>query len=136
MPSLRPVALALVAATGLAMAAPAAAQSLSPLEKTGLTPSDRKAFKLTVGNPYERRMTFVLVPLAPDYATPIKGVTIQPPELTMAPGFSRQVIVTFDIDPTKKERTIALCVMPKALDGPILPRVCGRYTGRMAGRGG
>jgi hypothetical protein len=136
MPSLRPVALALVAATGLAMAAPAAAQSLSPLEKTGMTPSDRKAFKLTVGNPYERRMTFVLVPLAPDYATPIKGVTIQPPELTMAPGFSRQVIVTFDIDPTKKERTIALCVMPKALDGPILPRVCGRYTGRMAGRGG
>lgn len=136
MPSLRPVALALVAATGLAMAAPAAAQSLSPLEKTGVTPSDRKAFKLTVGNPYERRMTFVLVPLAPDYATPIKGVTIQPPELTMAPGFSRQVIVTFDIDPTKKERTIALCVMPKALDGPILPRVCGRYTGRMAGRGG
>lgn len=136
MPSLKLAALALAIAAGLAIATPVAAQSLSPLEKSGITPSDRKAFKLTIGNPYERRMTFVLVPLAPDYETPIKGVTIQPAELTMAPGFSRQIIVTFDIDPAKKERTIALCVMPKALDGPILPRVCGRYTGRMASRGG
>lgn len=136
MPSLKLAVLTLAVAAVIAIAAPAAAQSLAPLEKTGVTPSDRKAFKLTVGNPYKSRMTFVLVPLAPDYQTPIKGVTIQPAQLTMAPGFSRQVIVTFDIDPAKKERTIALCVMPKALDGPILPRVCGRYTGRMAGRGG
>jgi hypothetical protein len=136
MPSLKLAALALAVVAGTAIAAPAIAQSLSPLEKTGVTPSDRKAFKLTVGNPYKTRMTFVMVPMAPDYQTPIDGVTIRPAELTMAPQFSRQVIVTFDIDPKKKERTIALCVMPKALDGPILPRVCGRYTGRMAGNGG
>jgi hypothetical protein len=136
MPSLKLAILPLAIAATFAFAAPAAAQSLSPLEKSGITPSDKKAFKLTVGNPYNRRMTFVLVPLAPDYQTPIGGVVIRPAKLTMAPGFSRQVIVTFDIDPTKKERTIALCVMPAALDGPILPRVCGRYTGRMAGRGG
>ncbi|MDB5541858.1 MAG: hypothetical protein JWQ89_3585 [Devosia sp.] len=136
MPSLKLAILAMAVATGLAIAAPAAAQSLSPLEKSGVTPSDKKAFRLTIGNPYNRRMTFVLVPLAPDYKTPIDGVVIRPAELTMAPGFSRQVIVTFDIDHKKRERTIALCVMPKALDGPILPRVCGRYTGRMSGRGG
>ncbi|MBN9362189.1 MULTISPECIES: hypothetical protein [unclassified Devosia] len=136
MPSLKLASLILAVAATLAVVAPAAAQSLSPLEKTGVTPSDRKAFKLTVGNPYQSRMTFVMVPLAPDYQTPIEGVTVRPAELTMAPQFSRQVIVTFDIDPKKKERTIALCVMPKALDGPILPRVCGRYTGRMAGNGG
>jgi hypothetical protein len=136
MPSLKLAILPLAIAATVAFATPAAAQSLSPLEKSGITPSDTKAFKLTVGNPYNRRMTFVLVPLAPDYQTPIGGVVIRPAKLTMAPGFSRQVIVTFDIDPTKKERTIALCVMPAALDGPILPRVCGRYTGRMAGRGG
>jgi hypothetical protein len=120
----------------LCFAAPALAQSLSPLEKSGLTPSDRKAFRLQVGNPYDHRMTFVLVPLMPDYQTPIDGVVVKPAKLTMAPGFSRSVIVSFEIDPTKKERTIALCVMPAALDGPILPRVCGLYTGRMAGRGG
>jgi len=136
MPSLKLAILPLAIVATCALAAPTAAQSLSPLEKSGITPSDKKAFKLTVGNPYNRRMTFVLVPLASDYQTPIGGVVIRPAELTMAPGFARQVIVTFDIDPTKKERTIALCVMPKALDGPILPRVCGRYTGRMAGVGG
>jgi hypothetical protein len=112
------------------------AQSLSPLTKTGDTPSDRKAFRLDVGNPYNRRMTFAIVPMLPDYATPATGVIVNRTKLTMAPGVTRQVIVTFEIDPAKKERTIALCVMPEDLDGPILPRVCGLYTGRMAGHGG
>ena len=136
MPSLKAAICPLLFALGLAVAAPAAAQSLSQLEKSGITPSDRKAFRLEVGNPYDRRMTFVLVPLLPDYQTPTSGVVVKPARLTMAPGFSRPVIVTFDIDPAKKERTIALCVMPENLDGPILPRVCGLYTGRMAGHGG
>lgn len=136
MPSLKIAFASLIAVVGLAVATPVLAQSLSPLEKSGLTPSDKKAFRLQVGNPYDHKMTFVLVPLMPDYQTPIDGVVVKPAKLTMAPGFTRPVIVTFDIDPTKKERTIALCVMPAALDGPILPRVCGRYTGRMAGRGG
>lgn len=136
MSSLRAVIFPLFFAVGLAGAAPTLAQSLSPLEKSGITPSDRKAFRLQVGNPYDRRMTFVLIPLRPDFETPTNGVVVKPARLTMAPGFSRQVIVTFDIDPAKKERTIALCVMPENLDGPILPRVCGLYTGRMAGHGG
>ena len=136
MPSLKAAIGPLLLALGLAATAPAFAQSLSPLEKSGITPSDRKAFRLEVGNPYDRRMTFVLVPLLSDYQTPTSGVVVKPARLTMAPGFSRPVIVTFDIDPAKKERTIALCVMPENLDGPILPRVCGLYTGRMAGRGG
>lgn len=128
----------LMLAAALAAAVPhgAAAQSLSPLEKAGATPSDRKAFRLVVGNPYSRRMTFVLVPTEPDYSTPARGVVVNHPRLTLAPGYSRQVIVTFDIDPARGERTIALCVMPEAIDGPVLPRVCGLYAGRMAGRGG
>lgn len=136
MPSLKLAIVPLLAVLGLAVVSPALAQSLSPLEKSGLTPSDRKAFRLQVGNPYDHKMTFELVALLPDYQTPTDGVVIKPARLTMAPGFTRPVIVTFDIDPAKKERTIALCVTPAALDGPILPRVCGRYTGRMAGRGG
>lgn len=134
MPSVKPIAIA--ATLVLALAGPTLAQSLSPLEKTGVTPSDRKAFRLTVGNPYPKRMTFELVPLQADYQTPAKNVVVNYPTLTMAPGLTRQVIVTFAIDPNQKERTIALCVMPKAIDGPILPRVCGLYTGRMAGAGG
>jgi hypothetical protein len=126
----------LAAAFVVAMPFTASAQSLSPLEREGMTPSDRKAFRLVVGNPYNRRMTFVLVPTEPDYSTPARGVVVNHKRLTLAPGFSRQVIVTFDIDPAKGERTIALCVMPEAIDGPVLPRVCGRYAGHMAGRGG
>ena len=115
---------------------PVAGQSLSPIEKAGTTPSLRKAFRLQVGNPYSRRMTFVLVPMQPDYATPAKGASLTAKRLTLAPGFSRQVIFTFDIDQKLRERTIALCVMPENLDGPILPRVCGLYTGRVIGTGG
>jgi hypothetical protein len=127
---------AIATLVGAACIGAAQAQSLSPLEKTGDTPSARKAFRLVVGNPYDRRMTFSLVPMQSDYATPATGVVVNYPRLVMAPGFSRQVILTFDIDPAKKERTIALCIMPENLDGPILPRVCGLYTGRMAGHGG
>lgn len=120
---------------GLGLAAPAAAQSLSPLEKSGVTPSDRKAFKLVVGNPYKQKMTFDILPMQPDYQTPAKGAMVNYPRITMGPGLSRQIIFTFDIDPKEKERKIALCIQPAALDGPIMPRVCGLYVGRMAGRG-
>lgn len=120
---------------GFGLAAPAAAQSLSPLEKAGVTPSDRKAFRLVVGNPYKQKMTFDILPMQPDYQTPAKGAMVNYPRITMGPGISRQIIFTFDIDPKQKERKIALCVQPAALDGPILPRVCGLYVGRMAGLG-
>jgi len=120
---------------GFGLAAPAAAQSLSPLEKAGVTPSDRKAFRLVVGNPYKQKMTFDILPMQPDYQTPAKGAMVNYPRITMGPGISRQIIFSFDIDPKQKERKIALCVQPAALDGPILPRVCGLYVGRMAGLG-
>jgi len=120
---------------GLGLAAPAAAQSLSPLEKAGVTPSDRKAFRLVVGNPYKQKMTFDILPMQPDYQTPAKGAKVNYPRITMGPGISRQIIFSFDIDPKQKERKIALCVQPAALDGPIMPRVCGLYVGRMAGLG-
>ena len=123
------------ALAALLLATPAAAQSLSPLERVGNTPSQEKAFRLLVGNPYKQRMTFVLVPMDTTFSTPISGATVRPAKLTLAPNYSRNVIVQFDIDPKLKERTIGLCVMPAAIDGPILPRVCGLYTGHMVSLG-
>ena len=135
MPSLiRIVAPAFIVAVTLGLAAPAAAQSLSPMEKAGYTPSATKGFRLNVGNPYRQRMTFVLTPMLPDYRTPAAGAKVTPARLTLAPGHSRRVLFVFDIDPARKERTIALCITPQSITGPILPRVCGRYTGRMPGR--
>ena len=107
-----------------------AAQSLSPMRAEGNTPSDAKGFRLTVGNPYATRMIFLIIPMTPDFSQPVADAVVNAPELRLAPGASRPVIVTFKIDPPLKERTIGVCVQPKDLDGPILPRVCGTYTGR------
>lgn len=131
MPSLMRAIATLAATFCLAGSGDGMAQSLSPMERDGWTPSAAKGFRVSVGNPYDRRMSFVLVPMQPDYKTPAAGASVRPPRLTLAPGHARSVVFTFDIDPALKERTIALCVMPEAIDGPILPRVCGRYIGRM-----
>jgi hypothetical protein len=138
MPPVKPTPTILLVALALAsFAVPAAAQSLSPMTRDGKTPSATKAFKLQVGNPYKERMTFVLTPMNTDFTAPISGAQVKPAKLTMAPGFSRQVILSFDIDPKAKERTIGLCVTPADINGPIQPRVCGLYTGRMlTGAGG
>lgn len=124
------IATAVLLAAGL-VAADAAAQSLTPMARTGVTPTAVKAFKLLVGNPYPGRMTFLVVPMDPGFRLPVEDAVAKPDRLVIAPGHARSVIVAFKIDPTLKERTIGLCIIPEALDGPILPRVCGRYTGRM-----
>lgn len=128
----------LIFALGLVLLATgdAAAQSLSPMRADGGTPSDVKGFRLTVGNPYASRMTFTVTPMNPGFTEPAADAAVNAPELRLAPGASRPVIVTFKIDPQLKERTIGVCVQPKDLEGPILPRVCGTYVGRRLGAGG
>ena len=127
-----PIALVLVAG----LAAAAQAQSLSPMHNTGTTPSNIKGFKLFVGNPYKQAMTFLVLPMDTKFKTAAADATVNFPEITMPPGGRRQVIVTFKIDPAQKERTIGVCVQPKDLEGPVLPRVCGTYTGKLAGAAG
>jgi hypothetical protein len=118
-----------------AAAAPAAAQSLSPMHNSGPTPSDVKGFRLNIGNPYRTAMTFLVLPMDQKFRVRAAQAQVNFPEVTLAPNGSRQVIVTFKIDPTRKERTIGVCVQPKDLESTVLPRVCGTYTGRMAGTG-
>lgn len=122
-----------VAAAAFCM--PVMAQSLSPMHKNGVTPGEVKGFRLTVGNPYKQRMQFVLVPMEPGFDTPAADASVTPAEMVLAPGYSRQAILAFKIPPRTKERTIGLCVLPKHIDGPVLPRVCGTYVGQRAGGG-
>jgi hypothetical protein len=112
------------------------AQSLSPMHNSGTTPSDTKGFKLLVGNPYKTKMTFLITPMDTKFRTAAADAAVNFPEITMAPGTTRQVIVTFKIDAVRKERTIGVCVQPKDLEGTILPRVCGTYTGKLLGAAG
>ena len=127
---LRWIPLAAAAVLGIT-AGPAAAQSLSPMHNAGLTPSAIKGFRLTVGNPYTTRMVFLVVPMDPKFRVAAADAVVSAPEIALAPGASRPVIVTFRIDPALKERTIGVCVLPKDLAGPVLPRVCGTYTGKL-----
>jgi hypothetical protein len=124
-------ALALFAVSG-----PGLAQSLSPMRNDGETPSLVKGFKLRVGNPYPTRMVFEVIPMDPAFRVAAADAAVNFPEIAMAPGATRQVIVTFRIDPQLKERTIGVCVQPKAIEGAVMPRVCGTYTGRVRGTGG
>ena len=112
------------------------AQSLSPMHNTGTTPSNIKGFKLVIGNPYKQKMTFQVIPMDTKFRTVAQDAQVNFPEITMAPGTTRQVIVTFKIDAVRKERTIGVCVQPKDLGGTVLPRVCGTYTGKLPGVGG
>lgn len=135
MRSLIPALAAIVVLGAAALAAaPVSAQSLSPMVKDGVTPSATKGFRLNVGNPYKIKMTFIITPMNSDFTAPVTGAKVKPQRVTMAPGHTRPVLFTFDIDPANRERTIGLCITPENLDGPIQPRVCGRYTGRMLKR--
>lgn len=129
---LTPILAAALAAT---LAGPALAQSLSPMHAAGATPSDVKGFRLTIGNPYPGPMTFLVLPMDPKFRVAAPAAEVNFPAITLAPGSSRQVIVTFRIEPSRKERTIGVCVQPRDLDSTVLPRVCGTYTGRRLGAG-
>jgi hypothetical protein len=126
----------LAAAVLLAFAGAAPAQSLSPMRNEGDTPSMVKGFKLYVGNPYRVRMIFKVIPMDPKFEVAAADAAVNFPEIAMAPGTTRQVIVTFRIDPQLKERTIGVCVQPKDIEGTVMPRVCGTYTGRLRRTGG
>jgi hypothetical protein len=106
------------------------------MRNEGDTPSLVKGFKLYVGNPYKTKMTFEVIPMDPKFEVAAADASVNFPEITMAPGTTRQVIVTFRIDPTQKERTIGVCVQPKDIEGTVMPRVCGTYTGRLRRSGG
>lgn len=116
------------------MTAYAEAQSLSPMQHQGTTPSDIKGFRLSVGNPYRERMHFDLIAMDPGFTQRVDGVSVSPPDLIMAPGVRRTVILAFKIDAPQRERTIGLCVVPRISEGPVQPRVCGTYTGTVLAR--
>jgi hypothetical protein len=123
--------LTLAAFAAAALTGAVEAQSLSPMHNSGTTPSDTKGFKLMVGNPYKTPMTFLVIPMDTKFKVAAADAAVNFPEITMVPGGRRQVIVTFKIGAAQKERTIGVCVQPKDLEGPVLPRVCGTYTGKL-----
>lgn len=126
----------LLALTLALVATGASAQSLSPMSNAGFTPSDVKAFRLMVGNPYKTRVVFEAEVMDPTFTSAAPYAAVNAPEFALAPGASRPIIVEFKIVPPYKERTIGVCIWPKVVAGPIQPRVCGLYTGKLYNAGG
>jgi hypothetical protein len=78
----------------------------------------------------------VITPMNAAFTEVAPDAVVQPAEIRLAPGSGRSVIVQFRIGSARKERTIGVCISPKDLEGPVLPRVCGTYTGVVIGRSG
>ena len=120
----------------LLMSVPASAQSLTPMRQSGFTPSDVKGFRLEIGNPYPKPMTFVIVPMDTKFSTIAGQAVVTPSQARLPSGGTRSVVVQFRIPPAYKERSIGVCVYAKEIEGQVLPRVCGTYTGQLLPRRG
>ncbi len=112
-----------------------AAQGLSPLRREGETPGDRKAFYISVKNPYPKALTFRLEPMELDHQNLAPNAWVHPNKVTIAPNRGRRVTLIMEIPKNETERTISLCVTIPSLESAVLPRVCGTYTGRRFGAG-
>lgn len=83
-------ALALAASAGSALAV-----GLGPLEKSGITSSERKGLYLTVSNPYRTAHNFRVF-VEEDSGIAPGRVTIHPSTATIAPGAHRRILVIVD----------------------------------------
>ena len=117
----------------LAGSAAASGQSLSPMRQDGADAQRRQGFpadrRQSVQDPHDLHRSSRWTP---SFKVPVDQAVVNFPDIRLAPGASRPVIVQFRIGPDLKERTIGVCIAPEGLEGPILPRVCGTYTGRRA----
>ncbi|QPH53138.1 hypothetical protein [Pontivivens ytuae] len=125
---MRIIALALLLA-GILQAGAAAALGLQPMRAEGATPGGAKAFYINVLNPFDYAVQYELTLLEPDLQTPAGRAAISRSLLTVPPGRSQRVVLTFDIDEASDERTVRLCAFDPSNVGDVLVRVCGTYTG-------
>ncbi len=114
---------------GSLLAGGAVGQGVSPLRKQGPTPSDRKAFYITIKNPYDKSYAFKLDVMEPDFAQLAENAWVFPKEIIVAPKRGRRVTLIMEIPDDATERTVSLCVSAPGLKTAVLPRVCGTYTG-------
>ncbi|MCE7796629.1 hypothetical protein LWE61_08660 [Sphingobium sufflavum] len=121
----------------LAMTTPAGAVGLGPLSDEGVIDGPRKAFSLTLYNPYEESMAFraYAVGIDNDDETPQLRVTILPPENRLGSRQSRRLlIIANDLQPgeTYRFRLCAERVNPPT--GVVInARVCSKLTARRLG---
>ncbi|MBB6124730.1 hypothetical protein [Sphingobium subterraneum] len=77
----------------LALVSPALAVGLGPLTNEGVIDGPRKAFQLTLYNPYPEAVAFRAYAVGIDDETPQERVMILPATTTLGPNVSRRLII-------------------------------------------
>lgn len=113
-------------------AAPALAVGMTPLHKEGLTGSSKKAFYLTVMNPYKSTREYrAYVSGEPADAV---GITILPERMVIKSGGQRRVMVIInDLEPGQSRETHVCAELAKN-EGMINARVCSTLLARRVAR--
>ena len=130
------IRLALAALALLAMPGIAYAVGLGPLQKTGVTRGDTKAFYLNLTNPYPRTTTFEAY--VDEQGTEGQGpVRIVPSKAKLAALSSRRLIVMIGGLQPGEKRQVKVCATRLPKEGEIVrARVCSKLSAiRVAGRG-
>ncbi|MBX7483553.1 hypothetical protein [Qipengyuania qiaonensis] len=113
-----------------AVAVPALAVGMGPLEKSGITDGPAKGFYLTVLNPYGKAETFRTFPAVIGGEAEPYGVTIRPARFVLAAGRQRRVLVVVEgLDPGET-RTFRVCAEKDREEGMIHARVCSKLSAR------
>lgn len=114
-----------------ALAAPASAVTLGPLQKSGITDGPGKAFYLSLANPYPTAERFLATAIGVDDEVAQPRVAVFPDDAMLGGGNRRQLLVIIrDLVPGETY-TFRLCAMrmPKPQE-TIHARVCSKLTAR------
>lgn len=118
------------AGAAVALAAPALAVGLGPLEKSGLTDGAAKGFYLVASNPHPGPETFIAYAAVIGGEEPAENVTVRPAQFRLAGGGQRRLFVVADGLQPGEERTFRVCAEKQQLQEMIRARVCSRLTAR------
>lgn len=123
---------AAIALAALALvAAPAFAVGMGPLAKSGITDGPRKAFYLTLINPYETATGFHAYAVGNDDETPQPRVRVLPGDVTLAGGSERRLLVVADgLAPGETYHFRVCAERANTQEGMIHARVCSRLSAR------
>lgn len=117
-----------------AAAAPAGAVGLGPLVNQGIIDGPKKAFYLTLLNPYPQAMEFIAYPagLTDEDPAPLARVMIYPSDVTLGSARSRKLLVIASDLAVGESFTFRVCAERKTPPQGIQihARVCSKLTAR------
>jgi hypothetical protein len=101
-------------------------QGLTPMQKTGVTGSDKKVFSLTIMNPYPKEMNYELS--AEDRNTGALQPDVKFTGRRGRLGAKGQKKMLVLVPVTADKREVRICLRFPEMQESVRPRVCGDFT--------